>query len=193
MGRGKLIFIVGGARSGKSSFAEQLAASISEDVTYIATAETLDDEMFRRVVIHRFARPQNWRTIEESTYLVNTVKEWGSKTDVLLIDCLTLWLSNLLLDENRLKSSIPWAKKESFIINEVKRLAEVTGEVEATVIIVANEVSLGIVPDNRIGRAFRDVAGVANQIIAKAADEVYLTVAGLPIEIKSLAAKKLNL
>ncbi len=193
MGKGKLILVLGGARSGKSNFAEKLASGISEDVTYVATAAVLDDEMFRRVALQRFVCPSHWNTVEETTHLLSVIKEWGAKTDVVLIDCLSLWLSNLLLDSNRTAAGVSWAEKESYIINEVEKLAKETINTKAAVIVVSNEVSLGSIPDNRLGRAYRDVMGIANQIMAKYADEVYLTVAGIPIEIKSLASKSLNL
>ncbi|MBM7854486.1 adenosylcobinamide kinase/adenosylcobinamide-phosphate guanylyltransferase [Desulfohalotomaculum tongense] len=192
MDKGKLILVLGGAKSGKSRFAEKLAVNISSDVTYVATAAVLDDEMARKVALHRASRPQHWQTIEETTNLVDVIKEHGSRTDVILIDCLTLWLSNLLLDANNTASGISWADKESFILSEVKKLASATVETRAAIIVVANEVSLGLIPDNRLGRAFREVAGLANQVIADYADEVYLIVAGIPMEIKSLAFQNLS-
>ncbi|MBO8137465.1 MAG: bifunctional adenosylcobinamide kinase/adenosylcobinamide-phosphate guanylyltransferase [Desulfotomaculum sp.] len=189
MGRGNLTLVIGGASSGKSSFAEKLAGSISDNVTYVATAAVLDDEMARKVALHRLSRPQHWKTIEETTNLIDVINKHSQEDEVILIDCLTLWLSNLLLNASNSSPGISWPEKESHILNEVKKLAEIAANSSAEVIIVANEVSLGLVPNNKLGRAFRDVAGRANQVVAQYADEVYLVVAGIPIEIKSLASK----
>jgi adenosylcobinamide kinase/adenosylcobinamide-phosphate guanylyltransferase len=182
----KLILVLGGARSGKSSFAEKIAADISDDVTYVATAAVLDSEMARRVEMHKNNRPEHWTTKEETVELVSLVNNIKSTSTVILIDCLTIWLSNLLLNSIP-AAGIAWPEKESYILDKVKKLAIVTKDTNGTVIIVSNEVSLGLVPDNRIGRSFRDVAGLANQIIAKHADKVYLLVAGIPLELKSLS------
>lgn len=185
--KGKLILVLGGARSGKSSFAEKIATNISDDVIYLATAAALDSEMVRRVKIHKEKRPQHWVTIEETVNLVEVLQKMQDKTDVILIDCLTIWLSNMLINAGIPSAGISWAEKESFILGEAKKLAIAASNAKTTVIVVSNEVSLGLVPDNRLGRAFRDVAGLANQVMAQYADKVYVTIAGIPLEIKGLA------
>lgn len=182
----KLILVLGGARSGKSNFAEKIAGNISEHVTYVATAAVLDSEMARRVQMHKSVRPEHWTTIEETVELVSVVNNIKTKSSVILIDCLTLWLSNLLFNSFP-AAGIAWPEKESYILDKVKKLATATKDASGTVIIVSNEVSLGLVPDNRLGRCFRDVNGLANQIIAQHADKVYLLVAGIPLELKSLS------
>ncbi|WP_003541331.1 bifunctional adenosylcobinamide kinase/adenosylcobinamide-phosphate guanylyltransferase [Desulfotomaculum nigrificans] len=187
MAKGKLVLVLGGARSGKSQFAEKLAEKLGEHIVYLASASVADEEMARRVKIHQERRPSNWQTKEETLKIVNAVAELNGNCEVILFDCLTLWLSNLLLNGLLPKSGTSWPEKENYILKEVERLAEYCTTMDTHVIIVSNEVSLGIVPDNRLGRSFRDVAGRANQIIAQHADEVYLVAAGIPIEIKSKA------
>ncbi|WP_031514515.1 bifunctional adenosylcobinamide kinase/adenosylcobinamide-phosphate guanylyltransferase [Desulfofalx alkaliphila] len=186
MGKDNLIVVIGGARSGKSKFAENLAAGLGKNVTYIATAAVVDSEMANKIAQLKSRRPKHWHTIEETLEIVDIVGELGQKADVILVDCLTVWLSNLLLNSTSAGPSLSWPKKESYILNEVERLSRTAKECQATVIIVTNEISLGLLPDNKLGRAFRDVTGAANQIIARYADKVYLTVAGIPVELKSL-------
>lgn len=183
----KLILVLGGARSGKSSFAEKIAANISDNVTYVATAAVLDSEMARRVKLHQANRPKHWTTIEETIELEKLINSIDANGKVILIDCLTLWLSNLLLHSIP-AAGIAWSEKESFILDKVKQLALASKATGGTVIIVSNEVGLGLVPDNRLGRSYRDVTGLANQIIAQYADKVYFVVAGIPLELKSLSA-----
>lgn len=187
MSSGKLVLFLGGARSGKSECAENFASKLSDQVIYIATAAELDLEMVRRIKRHRERRPATWQTVEETTNLIEVIEEYGAKSEVILLDCLTLWISNLLIDESRSSKGISWPEKESYILAKVEQLAQLAKQVAAHVIVVANEVSLGVIPDNRLGRSFRDVAGYANQLIARQADEVYLTIAGLPIELKELS------
>lgn len=182
MSKGKLILVLGGTRSGKSYFAERMAESLGERVVYLATAAVLDEEMALRVVNHRQRRPDKWQTREESIRVVDQVEGLSGDFDVILLDCLTLWLTNLLLDD-----TFSGPEKEIYIVNQVEQLARTCVHSKAHVIIVSNEVGHGLVPDNSLGRAFRDLSGQANQIIAKNADEVYWVVAGLPLEIKSRA------
>lgn len=185
----KLILVLGGARSGKSSFAEKVASDISNNVTYVATAAVLDSEMARRIQNHKNNRPKHWHTIEETIELISVIEKIKNNETVILIDCLTLWLSNMLLNSIP-ASGIAWPEKESYILKKVKQLTIASKHTSGTVIIVSNEVSLGLVPDNRLGRSFRDVTGLANQIIAKHADKVYLLAAGIPLELKSLSVDK---
>ena len=169
---GKLIFITGGARSGKSAFAQKLANNLSKRVTYIATAGARDKEMELRIKIHRKNRPPHWRTIEQEKNITEVLSLAAEKSEVILLDCLTLLISNLLLS----------VRKD--VLKEIRQLVNKIREIKATVLIVSNEVGMGIVPDNRLARKFRDMAGRANQIVAQAADEVYLVVSGIPIKVK---------
>lgn len=170
----KLILILGGARAGKSTFALRLAKEYAGEgsVTFIATAQALDEEMAQRIACHREERPAHWSTIEEP-YELDEALIKASNSDVAIIDCLTLFVSNWLLrdDAPKLQETV-----ESF-------LATVRSQTQ-TVICVSNEVGLGLVPETPLGRTFRDLLGRVNQQLATAADEVYLLVAGLPLRLK---------
>jgi len=181
MSRGKLIFITGGARSGKSNFAEKMAAKISKEVAYIATGQPLDDEMKIRIKKHKDRRPINWKTYEEPIEVRELVSRLDLEKEVILIDCLTLLTSNLLLRKEDKVEDSRWQEE---ILLEIKKLAEISYKVPAQVIIVSNEVGMGLVPDNPLGRAYRDILGRANSIIADKADEVFMIVSGIPLKIK---------
>ena len=169
---GKLIFITGGARSGKSALAQKLANNLSKKVIYIATAGARDKEMELRIKIHRKNRPSHWKTVEREKNVTEVLSRIAKKSEVILLDCLTLLISNLLLSG------------EKKILKEIRQLVDEIKRVKATVLIVSNEVGMGIVPDNKLARRFRDTAGRANQIVAQSADEVYLVVSGMTIKIK---------
>lgn len=179
--RGKLIFITGAARSGKSYWAEKLAANAGALVSYIATCIPGDEEMLDRVARHQARRPAEWQTIEEANYPVGVIKDLDELGRVILLDCLTLLLSNRLLAPGEENS-------EESILNEVRELAQVGHDIMAQVIIVSNEVGWGIVPGDPLSRMYRDIVGRANQIMAEYADEAYICIAGIPVELKSLAA-----
>ena len=181
MSRGKLIFITGGARSGKSNFAEKMAVSFGKPVAYIATAEPLDKEMAERIKKHKNRRSVNWETYEEPIKVRELVSRLGLEKEVILIDCLTLLTSNLLLRKEEKVEDSKWQEE---ILAEIERLAEISYEVPARVIIVTNEVGMGLVPDNPLGRIYRDILGRANSIIADKADEVFMMVSGIPLKIK---------
>jgi adenosylcobinamide kinase/adenosylcobinamide-phosphate guanylyltransferase len=185
--RGKLILVLGGARSGKSEFAEKMAGDLSPSVIYVATAAAGDGEMARRIENHQLRRPPGWQTVEETRFLPEVLREHGSSPGVILVDCLTVWLTNLLLDEDIPYSGAPEAEKESQLFLRVTELADRALECRAHVILVANEVGMGIVPAYPLGRLFRDVAGRANRHLAQMADEVYFVAAGLAVELKSIA------
>lgn len=184
MNKNRFVLILGGARSGKSRFAEETAARLGEKVIYIATAAVLDEEMAGRVQKHRVRRPEQWETIEETRAVIEVISRRTEAGTVFLLDCVTIWLSNLLLDENFPEVVDPGVSKEDVILNEVERLAVLAGNTPAHVVAVANEVGLGLVPEYPLGRTFRDLAGHANQILARYASEVYFTVAGLPLQVK---------
>ncbi|HEX8949500.1 MAG TPA: bifunctional adenosylcobinamide kinase/adenosylcobinamide-phosphate guanylyltransferase [Dissulfurispiraceae bacterium] len=169
--KGWIIFVIGGARSGKSGFALSRASAHAGTKAYIATAQAFDDEMRERIEKHRSERGGEWKTFEEPLHLAALVKDAGGAYDVLLIDCLTLWVSNLLL-----------AGKEETA--EIESLQSSLRGCSSTLYIVSNEVGMGIVPDNPLARKFRDVAGHLNQKLACIADEVYLVAAGVPLKLK---------
>lgn len=182
-----LILITGGARSGKSSFAELLAARPGLPVVYIATAQVYDEEMALRVKKHREQRPDEWNLIEEPLAIASVLERYRSERIILLLDCVTLWLTNLLLSEYREEPENPYVReeKEQTILDQVRAVAHLAQEITPQVIMVTNEVGQGIVPDNPLSRAYRDLAGRANQILGRTASNVYFVVAGYPIEIKA--------
>lgn len=185
----KVILVLGGARSGKSTFAEKLAKKIGgSNVTYIATAEALDQEMEERIAHHKSQRPMEWETIEAPTDIYQAIRGIENSRTV-LIDCLTLYLSNRLLKEKPegdfdLQRIV---KVEEDIIDKIKIILTYAREREIDLIIVSNEVGQGLVPSYELGRVFRDISGRANQYISSKADEVYLTIAGLPLDLNELS------
>lgn len=173
------IFITGGARSGKSWFAEQRASQHGAPACYVATAQALDGEMIQRIQKHRQRRGDDWQTIEEPLNPAQALADNDGEYAVILVDCLTLWLSNLLLTYED-----PDEEAEERILAEVQRLAATLRDMTTPVIIVSNEVGMGIVPENRLARMFRDIAGQANQIIAATASEAWLVASGIPLQLK---------
>ena len=178
----QLILILGGARSGKSACAENLARQ-GERTLFVATAEALDDDMRHRISIHRERRPATWNTLEEPLDPVAAIPAALSGHDMLLLDCLTVWVSNLLLE---LEDS---ADTENKILARADALLDLYERTDASWILVSNEVGLGVVPASALGRGYRDVLGRVNQLVASRADKVYLMVAGLALELKSLAGQ----
>jgi adenosylcobinamide kinase/adenosylcobinamide-phosphate guanylyltransferase len=200
----KIVLIIGGARSGKSSFALKEASKIRGDKAYIATAEALDSEMQERIERHRRDRGSGWDVYEEPSGLADILSDIGDRYSVVVIDCLTLWLSNVLLRQQNQptgqagtggRTSLPdrqvqtTEKNVKEFINTIKQRDDSSvcapGSEFRVLYIVSNEVGMGIVPDNELARRFRDLAGMLNQEIAELADEVYLVTAGIPIKIKS--------
>ena len=170
----KIIFILGGARSGKSTYAVELAKKYDKKVAFIATCLPLDKEMRQRVELHKKKRPPYWKTFQEPNDLAALVKKINCKFNVIIIDCLTLLISNLLsgnLDDNAIEQIID-------------KLLKTLKMAKCKSIIVSNEVGLGIVPKNRLARRFRDLAGRINQLVAQKADVVFFMVAGIPRRIK---------
>ena len=163
-------FFIGGARSGKSISAEKYTLSLAQNPIYMATCEISDEEMERRVKRHQDRRDNNWTTILAPLDVSDEIIKLGAKEPI-LIDCLTLWLSNHLLRNNNLE------KKVDELTNTLKNS-------KADIVLVSNEVGTGIVPDNALARGFRDNAGFMNQKIASVSDEVYWVVAGIPTRIK---------
>jgi len=189
--KGRFILILGGARSGKSRLAEEMAARLGDKVIYIATAAVMDEEMAERVQKHRLRRPEQWETVEETKAITELINRRAEAGITFLVDCITIWLTNLLLNQNFPEPVVSGIGKEAVILGEVERLAMLARETPAHVIAVSNEVGLGLVPEYPLGRAFRDLAGQANQILAHYADAVYFTVAGLPLQIKPDRGKEI--
>lgn len=187
----RLIFVLGGARSGKSSFAERLAMISGRSVSFIATATPSDDEMRTRITDHRASRPTTWVTIEEQLDLAQAVQQATQVADVLLLDCMTLWLSNWLWHNGAInfdEDTTASMRTSKEVLTEVERLLLVTDSmaIGKTLIVVSNEVGLGIVPEYAVSRAYRDILGRVNQRLAQHANRVYLMVAGLAVDIKRL-------
>jgi len=168
-----LQLILGGARSGKSRLAEQTAISTQLPVTYVATAQALDPEMQSRIVHHQNQRPAHWSLIEEPLFLANALKKIDQPNQIILVDCLTLWLTNLLLLEDQ--------SVQQF---ECEQLLKVLPTLESEIILVSNETGLGVVPLGEISRRFVDEAGRLHQALGQIADKVVFCVAGFPMILK---------
>jgi adenosylcobinamide kinase / adenosylcobinamide-phosphate guanylyltransferase len=175
----RTIFITGGARCGKSLFAEKQAGEFGAQLCYLATAQALDSEMDERVRRHRERRGAQWSTVEEPILLSQALAQSDGSYSVILVDCLTLWLSNLLFKYENAGECI-----EERIYEEVQRLMSTLQGMITPVILVSNEVGMGIVPDNKLARMFRDIAGSANQELAATADEVHVVISGIPLKLK---------
>ncbi len=181
----QMTLILGGARSGKSAYAQQLALARGGDrVLYVATAEPLDEEMAERIAAHRAGRPAAWHTLEASKGVGSAIRRWLDAVEVppavVLIDCLTLLISNVLLSQD---PSDP-AACEAAALNEIEPLLAAAQETDASWIMVSNEVGMGLVPPYPLGRIYRDALGRVNQRVAAAADEVLLMIAGIPWQLK---------
>ena len=190
-----LILILGGARSGKSTFAERLARKSGRSVAFIATATAGDEEMRERIARHRAARPASWHTIEEPLDLARAVLQAGKLADVLLLDCITLWLNNLYAQTIRQHAHVSEeeqynaiARLDETALQEIEKLLKAVRSLNPgkPLLIVTNEVGLGIVPPYPLGRLYRDTLGYVNQRLAQAADRVYLMVAGMGVDLKKL-------
>ena len=165
------LLVLGGARSGKSVFAEDRAAAEPGKKIYLATGQAFDDEMQARIQLHQERRGEDWSLLEEPLELIGALEGNAAAGHTILVDCITLWISNLMMNERDIAA-------------EVARLSDILPTLAGTVILVSNEVGLGIVPDNAMARVFRDEAGLANQILADTCDEVVFTAAGLPMWLK---------
>jgi adenosylcobinamide kinase/adenosylcobinamide-phosphate guanylyltransferase len=178
---GHCTLITGGARSGKSDFALRLAEGVEGARVFAATARVTDPEMEERIVRHRRERGSSWETLEEPLELVSLVRDLAPPAKVLLIDCITVWISNLILEKR-------W--DDARILREVDRLIGALGGSSARVIAVTNEVGSGVVPESPLGRRFRDLAGAANRKLAASADTVYLVSMGIPLRLKGENTKQ---
>jgi len=177
----KFTLILGGARSGKSRHAQHLAEAAGGSVLFVATAEAGDEEMAARIAAHRAARPAHWMTLEEPRHLAEALRARQPHPRVIVLDCITLWVSNLLLG----LPDPPQAEEAEILVNrELEALLECIQSSPAHWLVVSNEVGLGLVPPYPLGRLYRDLLGSVNQRLAAAADEVLFMVAGLPLRVK---------
>lgn len=185
---GKIIYITGGARSGKSSFAEKKVYESEKEKIYIATAISFDEEMKERVRLHKIQRGEDWITIEGYKNISNILSEYKNLNKIILLDCLTnMVTNNMIMDRD-----VDWDKItqeslrdiESEIKNEVQDLIDFIKDSSLDMIVVSNEVGMGLVPPYALGRYFRDIGGRMNQLVAKESDEAYLVVSGLELKLK---------
>ena len=175
------ILIIGGARSGKSRFALELALKLDGPALFVATAVAGDEEMRQRIEEHKRARPSAWRTLEITTHVGSQISQQIGEAQVVIVDCLTLLVNNVLSQYSpRTGASVI----EQKVTSEINELVECINHTDASFIIVTNEVGTGLVPANRMSRLYRDLLGKANQLLAQQVGEVYLMVAGLPVQIK---------
>jgi len=181
----KTILIIGGARSGKSRFAQELALKLGEPVLFVATAEAGDEEMRHRIEEHQRARSAAWTTLEVTTRIGSQIAQKIGGAQVVIVDCITLLVNNIFSQYiDQTSEQIDASLIEQKLIAEIDELVECINHTDASFIMVTNEVGTGLVPANRVGRLYRDLLGMANQLLAEHADEVYLMVAGTPVQIK---------
>ena len=181
-----IILCSGGARSGKSEFAEQLALSLKGRKAYVATGQAFDDEMKDRIKKHQLRRGKEWITFEIPLYLHKNWEQIKNVSDVILIDCLTMFTSNHVFAHGDINTQEDFNRIEAIILEEIRLLLqEINNSNDKTVIFVTNEIGLGIVPENKLARYFRDITGRVNREVASAANKMYLTISGVTIELKS--------
>ena len=181
----KNILIIGGARSGKSHFAQELAQRLGKPVLFVATAVAGDEEMRQRIEKHKRTRPAAWSTLEVTTRVGNQIEHNIGEAQVVIIDCITLLVNNIFNQYNdRISEQIDASLIEKKVISEISELVDCINHIDVNFIVVTNEVGAGLVPANKMGRLYRDLLGKANQLLAQGVDEVYLMVAGLPVQIK---------
>ena len=181
-----IILCSGGARSGKSEFAEQLALSLKGRKAYVATGQAFDDEMKDRIKKHQLRRGKEWITFEIPLHLHKNWEQIKNVSDVILIDCLTMFTSNHVFAHGDINTQEDSNRIESIILEELRLLLQdINNSNDKTVIFVTNEIGLGIVPENKLARYFRDITGRVNREVASTANKMYLTISGITIELKS--------
>lgn len=187
---GRWTLVLGGARSGKSAFAVERAKQVQngDEVVYLASGMAFDDEMKSRIARHQAERPRGWRTVEEPLRVPSALEVLGKDKRLIVWDCVTLYLNNLIFQweqeqqEKKIKFYPP--ELEEAILKQVGQVAGLKKKMAADLLLISNEVGYGLVPENEVGRFFRDVAGRVNQKLAQAADEVFFVTAGIPVKIK---------
>lgn len=188
------VLVLGGARSGKSNFAQDLAKKLGGKVLFVATAQPLDAEMAARIEEHKKTRPQTWRTLEIHSRISQKLPAEIDDTDVVILDCITLLISNILTSKDREPfhplpergggdAPTP-AEVENQALTEISNLIKCIEEYQGSFIVVSNEVGLGLVPDTKLGRLYRDILGKVNQLLSRHATEVYFMIAGIPVKVK---------
>ncbi len=181
----KIILLLGGARSGKSYYAQELARKMAKKVLFVATAEAGDEDMRHRIQDHQRNRPATWRTLEVTRDIGEAIEDAIEDEPLVIIDCITLLVGNIFgRHDEKDFDSIEDSVLEKEVLCEVDRLIQCLQKTPASFIIVSNEVGLGIVPDNRMARLYRDFLGRANQKLSGSADEVYFMMAGIPLRVK---------
>lgn len=180
----RIILCTGGARSGKSEFAERLVLSLPGRKGYVATGQIFDDEMENRVAKHKVRRGNLWHNFEIPYDITASWSKILDACDVILVDCLTMYATNAMLKKEPQNQAECNALADA-LVAELKEVIEATHAADKTVVFVTNELGLGIVPNNRMARFFRDIAGLINQTVAQAADEVYFTISGITTELKA--------
>lgn len=191
----EITLILGGARSGKSAWAQRLAEQSERAVVFLATATADDAEMAERIAAHRAARPSTWRTVESPIALASAVRRHAEPGDLVLIDCLTLWVSNVVIarigagsDPGAVPPAV-WAGIQDDLVTEIHDLVDIARASRTSLILVSNEVGMGVVPAYPLGRHYRDILGQVNRAAAALADSVILMIAGLPIDLRTLISR----
>ena len=184
--KSQIILCSGGARSGKSEFAERLALATAGRKAYVATGQAFDEEMIDRIKKHQERRGEIWNNFEVPLHLAKEWQNISQSADVILIDCLTMFTTNHMMAHGSIQGQQDANQLEAAVLTELEALlASIKSCEDKTVIFVTNEIGLGIVPDNKLARYFRDIAGRVNRTVAAAADKLYLTISGVTIELKS--------
>ena len=184
----KTILVTGGARSGKSHYAQEFAAKTGKKVLFVATAEAGDEEMKQRIRAHQLSRPAGWSTLEAPANVGKAISKEVGGAEMIIIDCITMLVSNVFTRlADRTSEQIDAALADRAVTREIEDLIECFDRLGADFLVVTNEVGLGLVPDNPIDRLYRDLLGKANRMLAERADEVYLLVAGQPLKVKPTA------
>jgi adenosylcobinamide kinase / adenosylcobinamide-phosphate guanylyltransferase len=187
-----IVLVLGGARSGKSDYAQRLAGRLAGRVLYVATATPEDDEMAARIARHRDGRPATWDTVEAPMAVTPAVREALRGHGAVLLDCLTMLASNVLLDDEALGTTALYPTQhpeaaEGRLLADLDALCDLCAERGTALVIVSNEVGMGVVPAYPLGRTYRDMLGRANQHVARRAERVLLLIAGIPVDVKALA------
>ena len=184
--KSQIILCSGGARSGKSEFAERLALATAGRKAYVATGQAFDEEMIDRIKKHQERRGEIWNNFEVPLHLADEWENISKSADVILIDCLTMFTTNHMMAHGSIQGQQDANQLEAAVLTELESLlASIKSCEDKTVIFVTNEIGLGIVPDNKLARYFRDIAGRVNRTVAMAADKLFLTISGVTIELKS--------
>lgn len=183
----EIIFVTGGAKSGKSAFAESLCIEKNDKTGYIATSIPFDDEMKEKVRLHKERRPSEWKTYEIYRDIFKKIEIISKDCNIVMLDCITLMINNLMFDYNlnpQELSNKELEKMEKFIFEQFEKLLEEIKKTDLYFVFVTNEIGMGVVPENKLSRIYSNIAGKINQYVASKSDEVYLVISGIPVKIK---------